>query len=112
VKKATDDAVVAERAPMDKEVVDAAVEENAMADAVAVEGPTPEAASQGVVKSSPTPAVGAKRAVVSSGSTPPVKHKFRGSWKPRYIARHCICSSFPYVYIVSLGFVAMQCVSL
>jgi hypothetical protein len=111
VKKVADDAVAAKRAAMDKEVVDAAVEENDAADAAAADGATLEAASQGVVKSSPTPAIGAKRVAVSGGSTPPAKHQFRGSWKPRYVVGHCICP-FPYVYFVSLGFFAVQCVSL
>jgi hypothetical protein len=111
VKKAVDDAVADKRATANKMAADEAAEEKVATDAVAAEGATLVAVTRGATESFPAPAAGAKRVAVSGGSTPPAKHQFRGSWKPRYAVGHCICPSFLYVYLVSLGFFIMQCVS-
>jgi hypothetical protein len=101
--KATDDAtVVTERAVRDKRAADAATEKKVADNVAVVEGATTEVASWGVVESSPTPVVGAKRTDVSGGSTPPAKHRFCGSWKPRYAVGPYICPSTLYAYLFHL----------
>jgi hypothetical protein len=92
--------------------MNAAADEKVVADAMAKGGATPKVASQAVVELSPALVAGAKMVAISGSSTPRTKHRFYGSWKPRYIVRHCICPSFPFVYFASLGFFALQCVSL
>jgi hypothetical protein len=102
-KKAMDDAaVVAERAVRDKRATDPATEKKATGNVAVVEGATTEITSWGVAESSPTPMVGAKRTDVSGGSTPPAKHRFCGSWKPRYAVGPYICPSTLYAYLFHL----------
>jgi hypothetical protein len=79
---------------VNKRGTDVAAGEKAVSDAAAMEGTISEAGYWNVVDCSPTPVLRAKRAVISGGSTPPAKRWFRGSWKPRYAVRPCICPSF------------------
>jgi hypothetical protein len=120
----TNEAAVASRAAVEREVMDVVATKKDMNDAAAaervatdaaaeekaVEGGTMEAASRGVAESFPAPMARAERTVISGGSTPPAKCRFCGSWNPRYVVEHCICP-FLYAYFVSHGFFIVQCVS-
>jgi hypothetical protein len=129
VKKAANNAVAMKRAAMDKEatyttvvkkaadeavankkVTDVAVVKKATDDTAVAERATTEAATRSAVESSPALVMGMKRVATSGGSTPLAKWPFHGSWKPWYVERSRSCSSFLYVYFVSLGFFIVQCV--